>query len=279
MKTVLYILVLCCLVIPATLSAQTGTQELRLLRENRVLQQRIDSLKRALERYEALDEIWSALSGLDDSGWGEGISSIEEDPLPELDRTIASRLSSVFPEMGITYQAEIGERVKSYCRGKNAVILSHALSRLRKHMPYFKKIFAEYGVPEDLIPLCVVESAVSREAVSPVGAAGVWQLMPDTALGYGLRVDYQVDDRFDIEKSTVVAAKVLRDLKRSLGSWPLAVMAYNCGAGRIRKAVIQTGGTDPWEVLKRVPKETQAYLPSLLAVGYLYCYGAEYGIN
>ena len=56
-------------------------------------------------------------------------------------------------------------------------------------------------------------------------------------------------------------------------------MAYNCGAGRVRKAVIACGTTDAWTVWKRVPSETRAYLPSLLAVGYLMEYGNEYGIK
>ena len=87
------------------------------------------------------------------------------------------------------------------------------------------------------------------------------------------------DERFAVDKSTDAAARILRDLKKTLGSWPLAVMAYNCGAGRVRKAVIACGTTDAWTVWKRVPSETRAYLPSLIAVGYLMEYGNEYGIK
>ena len=107
----------------------------------------------------------------------------------------------------------------------------------------------------------------------------MWQLMPDTARRYGLRVGGGEDERYSVEKSTEAAARLLRNLKDDLGSWSLAVMAYNCGAARVRKAVMASGTTDAWVVWKRVPKETQAYLPALLAVGYLMEYGTEYGIK
>lgn len=257
---------------------QGNATELRLLRENRRLQEQVDSLRRIVESLGTMDELWADLTGIDDSGWGEGISTLGAS-LQGQDRLVAGRLASVFPMMGIAYHPSVGDRLAGYGRGRNAVILSRAFSRLRGRMDYFRKVFAEYGVPEELIPLCVVESAVSREAVSKAGAVGMWQLMPDTARGYGLRVDREEDDRYSVERSTVAAAKVLRDLQKNLGSWPLAVMAYNCGAARVRKAVIQSGTSDPWEVLKRVPAETKAYLPSLLAVGYLLAYGKEYGIE
>ena len=249
---------------PCLLRGQGNATELRLLRENRRLQEQVDSLRRIVESLGAMDELWADLTGIDDSGQ---------------DRLVAGRLVSVFPMMDIAYHPSVGDRLAGYGRGRNAVILSRAFSRLRGRMDYFRKVFAEYGVPEELIPLCVVESAVSREAVSKAGAVGMWQLMPDTARGYGLRVDREEDDRYSVERSTVAAAKVLRDLQKNLGSWPLAVMAYNCGAARVRKAVIQSGTSDPWEVLKCVPAETKAYLPSLLAVGYLLAYGKEYGIE
>ena len=253
--------------------------ELRLLRENRRLQAQVDSLTRLVAAWGSEDELWAQLTGIDEDpfSWGAGISGLED--LPEQDRVIAGRLQSVFPEMEIAYHESIRGKVASYSRGRNAAILSHSFRRLRSRLPYFREVFARYGVPEELIPLCVVESAVSREAISPAGAVGLWQLMPDTARKYGLRVDREEDDRYSIEKSTEAAARLLRDLKNTLGSWPLAVMAYNCGAGRVRKAVIQEGSPGAWSVWKRVPAETRAYLPSLLAVGYLMAYGQEYGIE
>ena len=279
MRKALSILLLVLLTIPA-LCQQSGA-ELRLMRENTRLRRQVDSLTTVVRNLSEVDAIWAQLSGVEEgeSEWGTGVSSLEENTLPEEERRIAGRVEKLFPEMALAYSPAVRERIVTYCKPRNAALLASALRRLRRHMPYFREVFSKYGVPEELIPLCVVESAVSVHAVSPVGAAGLWQLMPLTAEGYGLRVDSKADERFSLEKSTDVAARVLRDMKRQLGSWPLAVMAYNCGTGRVRSAVIASGTSDPWTVWKKVPKETQAYLPSLLAVEYLAEYGAECGIE
>lgn len=269
-----------CVLISSVAGAQQTRTELRLMRENRRLQAQVDSLRAVVEYLTGLDDIWAQLTEIeeDEASWGNGISSLEELSLPETERLIAIRLRKVFPEMGISYVTAVRDRVLSYCRPRNAAMLGGSFRRLSEKMPFFREVFSRHGVPAELIPLCIVESAVSRRALSPAGAAGMWQLMPDTARGYGLRVGGGEDDRYSVERSTEAAAMVLRDLKKTLGSWPLAVMGYNCGAGRVRKAVMAAGTTDPWVVWKRVPKETQAYLPSLLAVGYLLEYGSEYGI-
>ena len=279
-QSLLYALLLS-LLLPSVAVAQMPSAETRLLRENRILKAKVDSLQRLLDEAGALDELWSGLSGLDTGagGWGSGVSSVEDGSLSDQELLIAQRLSSLFPETALPYNAAVGKRIYSYLSGRNPSLLSGAFRRLRSRMPQFRSVFEKYGVPAELIPLCVVESAVSINAVSPAGAAGMWQLMPQTAEGYGLRVDGSSDERFAVDKSTDAAARILRDLKKSLGSWPLAVMAYNCGAGRVRKAVIACGTTDAWTVWKCVPSETRAYLPSLLAVGYLMEYGSEYGIK
>ena len=269
------------MLITASADAQRNNNELSLMRENRRLQAQVDSLRTVVEYLTGLDDIWAQLSDMEDDGasWGEGISFVGEFSLPETERLIAIRLRKVFPEMNISYVTAVKDRVFSYCRPRNAAMLGGSFRRLKEKLPFFREVFLKYGVPAELIPLCVVESAVSRKALSPAGAAGMWQLMPDTARGYGLRVDEGGDERYSVEKSTEAAAKVLRDLRKALGSWPLAVMAYNCGEGRVRKAVMAAGTTDPWTVWKGVPKETRAYLPSLLAVGYLLEFGSEYGIK
>lgn len=261
--------------------AQGNATEVSLLRENRRLKAKVDSLQKLLDATSAVDELWSSLSGLDESGndWGSGVSSFMDEALSEQDRVVAERLAALFPEMKIPYNEAVRKRISGYLSGRNPALLSGAFRRLRTRRSEFERVFRQYGVPVELIPLCVVESAVSINAVSPAGAAGMWQLMPSTAEGYGLRVDGSVDERFSVEKSTDAAARVLRDLKKTLGSWPLAVMAYNCGAGRVRRAVVTYETTEPWTVWRGVPSETQAYLPSLLAVGYLLEYGNEYGIK
>ena len=268
------------MMLPVMAGAQGG-EELRLLRENRRLHAEVDSLRLIVEYLTGLDDIWAQLSELDEEGdsWGEGITSLSELSLPQAERVIALRLKRVFPQMSISYVSSVRDRILNYSRPRNAAMLVASFRRLGERMPYFRDVFARHGVPEELIPLCVVESAVSRRALSPAGAAGMWQLMPDTARRYGLRVGGEGDERYSVEKSTEAAARLLRNLKDDLGSWSLAVMAYNCGPARVRGAGMAGGTTDPWTVWKRVPGETQAYLPALLAVGYLMEYGEEYGIK
>ena len=246
--------------------------------ENAALHRIVDSLKRVIARFEGVLDPWDQITGIEEgesAELGYGISSLDE---AHNAVNAPSWLREADPEMGLDYRDEIEGRLSGYRR--RASSLGYAIGRYRYYEKSFETTFARYGVPSEFMALAIVESAVSRTAVSNAGAAGVWQLMPATARQYGLRVDDTVDERFDIAKSTDVAARVLRDLRRSLGNWGLAVMAYNCGSGNVRRAVIQNGGsTDPWTVWTLVPNETKAYLPSLVAVRYFLLYGAEEGIQ
>jgi membrane-bound lytic murein transglycosylase D len=118
------------------------------------------------------------------------------------------------------------------------------LKRSRAHLGAMRRIFAQEGVPQDLAVLPFVESMFNPQARSAVGAVGLWQLMPRTALGLGLRVSRRVDDRRDILKATRAAARLLRQNHRILGSWPLAITAYNHGAYSMKRAVQSLTSTD-----------------------------------
>lgn len=106
-----------------------------------------------------------------------------------------------------------------------------------------EEIFDNFGVPKEISRLPFVESMFNENARSHAGAAGIWQFMPRTAKLFGLKVTKGLDERLDIEKATIAAAKhILRDYKR-LGKWELAINAYNTGPGRMANAV-RTLGTD-----------------------------------
>lgn len=107
-----------------------------------------------------------------------------------------------------------------------------AVKRANAIFPVIEPILKEEGVPNDLKYLAVAESALSN-AVSPAGARGVWQFMKDAAIGYGLEVNGEIDERYHLEKATRAACKYLRKEKERLGSWVLAAAAYNGGPGRI----------------------------------------------
>lgn len=249
-------------------SLSQSRDALRLQERNAELQAVIDSLKMRIASLEADADPWSQLSGLDDEWTSGDVSSLDDSP-----DGLAWFIARSSPSLDIRYDSAIARHLSRYT-GRNRRMMERALGRYARRYDYFRKVFASYGVPEELTALCIVESAVTSSAVSPAGAVGIWQIMPSTGRQYGLQVDEDVDERTDMEKSTDAAARILRDLHRKLGSWSLALMGYNCGGEAVRRAQIRAGGsTDPWEVLPYLPSETQAYLPAFLAVSYLTVYG------
>lgn len=257
------------LAVPVT----TGAQSLdvnRLRRENEVLRAQNDSLRRRLLLTLPEADPWGQLSGLDDDS---GLPSGDVSSIDALYVLLAS------PSMELEYQDVIRKYIERYLSSLGGHT-SAAMGRYSHYSSLFIEEFDRFGVPEELTTLSIVESAVSATAVSVAGAAGVWQLMPATARAYGLRVDDDIDERFDVAKSTRAAARYLSDMYKSFGSWPLVVMGYNCGAGAVRRAIVRNGGADnPWEVLADLPAETRAYLPSLLAINYIRKFGGNDGFR
>ena len=122
-----------------------------------------------------------------------------------------------------------------------------------------KRVLREEGLPEWLSVVPEIESGYSTEAVSPKGAAGLWQLMEETAKEYGLRVDEELDERFDPYKSTRAAARHIKKLYEKYGDWLLTFVAYNWGEGNLDRA----GGREVLKNLDLLPEETRNYLEKL----------------
>lgn len=124
------------------------------------------------------------------------------------------------------------------------------------------------GLPRALAYLPVIESGYSTTLTSRAGAHGMWQFMTPTARLYGLRVDWWVDHRADPDRSTRAAARYLRVLYEEFGDWPLALAAYNCGPGRVRRALEKYQAGSFWELWAEsaLPKETRGYVPSFYAI-------------
>lgn len=134
-----------------------------------------------------------------------------------------------------------------------------------RFVPRLKEIFAAAGVPPELVWIAEVESAMNPEAVSPVGARGLFQFMPLTAARFGLETGDRVDERIDPEKSALAAATYLRFLHRRFRSWPLALAAYNAGEGRVGRALAAEKVSTFDDVAHRLPIETRMYVPKVLA--------------
>ena len=156
-----------------------------------------------------------------------------------------------------------------------------SLIRSAKYRPIIDKALEEQKLPKGLAYLPVIESAYLPTLTSSAGAYGIWQFMPDTAREYGMRVDWWVDERADPERSARAAAKYLKDLHRMFGDWALALAAYNCGPGRVRRTLTEAGATTFWELLDRglLPKETRGYVPTFYATLLIASDPANYGFK
>lgn len=141
------------------------------------------------------------------------------------------------------------------------------LTRLSKYHPLVERIFSEFNLPSDLVYLSLVESGFNPYAYSRARATGPWQFMKGTAKVYGLRVDQYVDERRDPIKSTVAAARYLRDLYDLFGAWPLAMAAYNAGEGKVMRALHKAQVESFSEISKTrlIRRETKEYVPRFMA--------------
>lgn len=141
------------------------------------------------------------------------------------------------------------------------------LTRLGHYKPIVENIFSEFNLPSDLVYLSLVESGFNPHAYSRARATGPWQFMKGTAVLYGLRVDQYVDERRDPIKSTIAAARYLRDLYDMFGAWPLAMAAYNAGEGKVMRALQKSRADSFWEIAqtKHIRRETKEYVPRFMA--------------
>jgi membrane-bound lytic murein transglycosylase D len=138
---------------------------------------------------------------------------------------------------------------------------------------YFKitdAVFSKYGLPEELKYLAVIESELQTKAVSHVGAKGAWQLMAQTARELSLKITAKYDERTHFYKSTVAAAKYLRDLHRQLGDWLLVIAAYNSGPGKVYAAIKKSGSRDFWKLQNYLPAETRGHVKRFISTHYYF---------
>ena len=141
---------------------------------------------------------------------------------------------------------------------------SRAIIRVQQFLPVLEPILRNEGVPAGLAAVVFVESRGQATALSPKGARGIWQFMPDTARHYGLIVTPELDERLDVYKSTRAAARYLRDLHTQFESWPLALAAYNSGEDTVQRAIDRTSTRDFASVSRMLPLETRRYVPAVL---------------
>ncbi len=201
------------------------------------------------------------------------IPSDEEAPLvsPEdvsvIERTIPAIPSPWQPEVTYDIPVETNRKVQAYIElftTKKRDQTAEALERSGQYLPLMRQIFADKGLPQDLVNLAYIESAFKLYAYSRARAVGIWQFMRGTGRKYGLKRNWWVDERRDPVKSTVAAAEYLSDLYAMFESWPLAIAAYNAGEGKVLRATRRQKTTDFWKL--KLPRETKFFVPAFMAM-------------
>lgn len=154
-----------------------------------------------------------------------------------------------------------------YLTTRRKEAMERGLSRATRYMPLIREVFAEYGVPQELSWIPLIESLFQPTIRSRASAVGLWQLMAPTARLYGLRVDSFVDERRDPVKATHAIARFLLDYYQEFQDWHLAIAAYNGGKGRVARAMQRAGVDDFWSLsdTSYLPRETREFTPKILA--------------
>jgi peptidoglycan lytic transglycosylase D len=162
-------------------------------------------------------------------------------------------------------------------------VVSTWLKRSGMFFPMMRRIAKSEDMPEEIIYLSMIESGLKTSAVSRVSAVGLWQFMYRTGKEWGLNTNPNlwVDERRDPEKSTRSAFRYLKFLHEQFGDWHLAIAAYNCGEGRVRKAIKRSGLKNPsyWDIRKRLPKETRSYVPRYISIALIAMQAEAYNFN
>ncbi|MEH0158647.1 LysM peptidoglycan-binding domain-containing protein [Limibacter armeniacum] len=203
---------------------------------------------------------------------------MENDYIPHpTDDIIMDRLACIESDIPLTYHERVRKFI-DYFTVRNRDYTMLILQRKNMYFPMFERIFREEGVPEELKYLAIIESALKPTALSRVGARGLWQFMPRTGLNYGLKQNSHFDERMNPEKATRAAAKYLRFLYNYFHDWELALAAYNCGPGNIRKAQRRSEKFHFWDIYHKLPRETRSYLPQFVAMMYALNYADEHNL-
>lgn len=146
------------------------------------------------------------------------------------------------------------------------------------YFPIFEDYLKKYDLPSELKYLACIESGLRQNAYSRAHAAGLWQMIPSTGTLMGLEVNSFIDERYDLYKSTDAACRFLQSLYNMFGDWSLAIAAYNCGPGNVRKAQARSGRQSFWEIYNYLPKETRSYVPVFIAATYVMTYHCEHNM-
>ena len=195
------------------------------------------------------------------------------------EETYIRRLAAIPSVIEMPYNQIVRKHIERYVY-RSRTLVEEMLGMSLYYMPIFEQALEKEGLPLELKYLPIVESALDPNAVSRVGAAGLWQFMIGTGMGLGLEINSLVDERRDPYRSSAMAAKYLKNLFQIYNDWSLAIAAYNCGPGNVNKALHRNGGTgDFWDIYEYLPRETRGYVPAFIAANYAMTYYKQHNIS
>jgi membrane-bound lytic murein transglycosylase D len=203
---------------------------------------------------------------------------------PAVEDDVDAPIEPVTATIPMTPNRIVEQTLNDYLQNRRSLLAVWA-GRGQIYFPMIEQIFAEEGIPEELKYLALGESGLNPTARSSAGAVGMWQFMPVTARGEGLRVDSWVDERRDPEKATRAAARHIKALYEDYnGLWHLALAGYNCSYRCITRAVNRAGGSmdEPptyWDIYPNLPRETRGFVPKFIATALILSNPEMYGIQ
>ena len=253
--------------------------------------------KMPLRIVRALDEVYPNVAELGENAENfvrnevsiEGVDALDESEADSAALLVIESFLDTLDVSQFTLPVRFNERVLQeiyYMTNSARAFMSGSLNR---KTAYDSLIYAQLDaakMPRDLIYLALVESGFKLKAYSRAKASGMWQFIPETGKRYGLEVDYWVDMRRNPELATMAALKYLNRLHDEFGDWLLAMAAYNCGEGRVRRLLREmqedstrdtTVAVTYWDL--ELPKETMRYVPRILAAMVIGHYPQHYDMT
>lgn len=188
---------------------------------------------------------------------------------PAKSSQIMTRNSSQSPlifDLPVTYNNQVSHWVNHY-QTYGQKWFRNWLERASRYVPYIQEELRKANLPTDLAYMVMIESGFSMVAKSSADAVGPWQFIEATGTRYGLSKNWWLDERRDIRKATLAAIRYIKDLHDEFKSWYLVAAAYNMGENGLRKMIKKHNTRDYWKLVqkKAIPKETQQYVPKILA--------------
>lgn len=205
---------------------------------------------------------------------------VSERDVPEVpDSIYIMRLRALPTKIDMPFNQPVRKCLDLYVHRRREVVERMVGLGYNYYFPVFEDALQRYGMPSELKYLACIESGLRINAYSRARAAGLWQFIPSSGMLQGLTINSFIDERYDLYKSTDAACRYLQQLYNIFGDWSLAIAAYNCGPGNIRKAIVRSGGRRTfWEIYNFLPRETRSYVPLFIAATYIMNYHCEHNM-